>query len=213
MIAAANDEADRDHLLDVLAGIAPGDGLEREHLDWARAWVASGAELYRRGAIDVPPAHLVVYFVPRPADGEQILLVDHRKAGLWLPAGGHVEAGEDPWATVARECLEELHIPAVACTATGPHPQFVTVNQTHRGPQHTDVALWYLLDTDPAEVTGYDEGEFAAVRWWPLGGLRERLATPAAQDFEPQLARFLDKLTDVLLPGRDRRRAEAARLC
>ncbi|MFE5112552.1 hypothetical protein [Streptomyces sp. NPDC056663] len=28
-----------------------------------------------------------------------MLLVAHRKAGLWLPAGGHVEPGEDPWRT------------------------------------------------------------------------------------------------------------------
>lgn len=212
MIAAANDGAPRDHLLDVLAGIVPGDRLEREHLDWTRAWVASGAQLYRSGATDVPPTHLVVYFVPQDAGGEQILLVAHRKAELWLPAGGHVETGEGPWTTVGRECLEELHIPAVASTATGPHPLFVSVNQTRRGPQHTDVALWYLLHADPEEVNEYDEGEFTAVRWWPQRGLREQLATPAAQDYEPHLARFLDKLTDLRNPGSDRCRAEGARL-
>ncbi|MFI5343447.1 MAG: NUDIX domain-containing protein [Chlamydiales bacterium] len=37
-------------------------------------------------------------------------LVDHKKANLWLPAGGHVEPNEHPRETVKREILEELSI-------------------------------------------------------------------------------------------------------
>jgi 8-oxo-dGTP pyrophosphatase MutT (NUDIX family) len=199
--ATVNDDAARARLLDVLAGIVPGDALEREHLGTARAWVGSGAEVYRRGAIDVPPIHLVVYFVPLDsggdAEGGRVLLVAHRKAGLWLPAGGHVEAGEDPWDTVARECEEELHVPAVPSPGTGPHPVFLTVNRTRRGPVHTDVALWFALDADPERIVSYDDAEFTAVRWWPLRALRDQLAAPAAADFEPHLGRFLDKLTSL----------------
>jgi 8-oxo-dGTP pyrophosphatase MutT (NUDIX family) len=199
--ATGNDDAARAGLLDVLAGIVPGDALEREHLEATREWVASGAEVYRRGAIDVPPIHLVVYFVPLDsggdAEGGRALLVAHRKAGLWLPAGGHVEAGEDPWATVARECEEELHVPAVPGPGTGPHPVFLSVNRTRRGPVHTDVALWFVLDARPEQIVSHDDTEFTAVRWWPLDTLRERLATPAAADFEPHLGRFLDKLTNL----------------
>jgi 8-oxo-dGTP pyrophosphatase MutT (NUDIX family) len=201
--ATVNDDAARARLLDVLAGIVPSDALEREHLEASQAWVASGAEVYRRGAIDIPPTHLVVYFVPLDSggntEGGQVLLVAHRKAGMWLPAGGHVEAGEDPWATVARECEEELHVPAVPSPGTGPHPVFLTVNRTRRGSVHTDVALWYLLDADPEQIVSYDDAEFTAVRWWPLHALREQLATPAVAEFEPHLGRFLDKQG---LPGR-----------
>lgn len=71
------------------------------------------------------------------------------------------------------------------------------MNRTRRGPVHTDVALWYLLDADPKQITSYDSSEFTAVRWWPLGTLREQLATPVAADFEPHLGRFLDKLTSL----------------
>lgn len=38
---------------------------------------------------------------------------------MWLPPGGHVEPGEDPWQTVVRECREELHIDAVPSSVTG----------------------------------------------------------------------------------------------
>jgi 8-oxo-dGTP pyrophosphatase MutT (NUDIX family) len=198
--ATVNNDAPRAQLLDVLARIVPLDELEREHLESTRAWVTSGADLYRSGAIDVPPTHLVVYFVPQDTDGRQVLLVAHRKADLWLPAGGHVEVGEDPWRTVTRECEEELHTPAVTSPATGPHPLFLSVNRTRRGAMHTDVALWYLLDADPAQITSYDEAEFADVRWWPLDALRERLATPTAAGFEPHLSRFLDKLASLSRP-------------
>ena len=40
-------------------------------------------------------------------EGERILLVWHEKHGKWLPAGGHCEVGEDPWACALRELMEE----------------------------------------------------------------------------------------------------------
>jgi 8-oxo-dGTP diphosphatase len=36
----------------------------------------------------------------------------HRKTGKWLPAGGHIEAGEDPVEAVCREVREEFAIEA-----------------------------------------------------------------------------------------------------
>lgn len=162
--------------------------------DRARSWAASGADLYRGGAADVPPTHLVVYFAPLTPNRQQILLVAHRKAGLWLPPGGHVEPGEEPWATVTREAAEELHLAATPSPITGPAPVFVTVTRT-RGHPPTDVTLWFCLDVSPGQITSYDAGEFTGVRWWPLAELRQHLDTPASGYFEPHLARFLNKLT------------------
>lgn len=102
----------REELTLLLDGIEPWDGTELAHLARAREWVGSGAPLYRVRKPDVPPMHLVSYFVVRDEARGRLLLVNHRKAGLWLPPGGHVEPGEDPWQTVARECREELHIDA-----------------------------------------------------------------------------------------------------
>ena len=95
---------------------------------------------------------------------------------------------------MARECLEELHVPALADAATGPHPLFVTVTRTRRGPPHTDVSLWFVLNAEPEQITSYDEGEFDDIHWWRLDMLREHLATPAVDGFEPHLGRFLTKL-------------------
>src|SRR5262245_23512183 len=43
-------------------------------------------------------------------DGDRTLLHWHRKLGLWLPPGGHVDADEDPVQAVLREVLEETGI-------------------------------------------------------------------------------------------------------
>jgi 8-oxo-dGTP diphosphatase len=89
-----------------LAAIEPFDALESEHLADALAWVDSGVGLVRVEKPATPPKHLVSYFAV--VDVDRVLLVDHKNAGLWLPAGGHVEAGEHPRQTVERELQEEL---------------------------------------------------------------------------------------------------------
>lgn len=40
----------------------------------------------------------------------KILLIHHRKSGLWLPPGGHIDPGETPHETAVREALEETGI-------------------------------------------------------------------------------------------------------
>lgn len=110
----------RDAVMRLLDGIVPWDEVERTHLARAREWAGSGAPLYRVRKPDVPPMHLVCYFVVCDETRDRLLLVAHRKAGLWLPAGGHVEPGENPWDTVVRECREEVHIDAVPSAVAGP---------------------------------------------------------------------------------------------
>lgn len=181
----------------LLEEIEPWDDLERTHLDTAARWIASGEPLYRTRKPDVPATHLVAYFVVLDERRGRILLVAHRKAGLWLPTGGHVEPNERPWTTVVRECAEELRIPAVASAVTGERPLFLTVTRT-RGPgEHTDVSLWHVLDADAASVTSYDDEEFTAIRWLTPD---EVLAEPPAT-LDPHLHRFTRKLTRASLRG------------
>jgi 8-oxo-dGTP pyrophosphatase MutT (NUDIX family) len=173
----------------LLAGVAPWDDAERADLDTVAAWLGRGAPLYRTEPPDVPPMHLVSYFVPRAADG-RLLFVAHRKAGLWLPPGGHVEPGESPWRAVEREYREELGVPALPTAQFGTRPLFVTVTETRGAGRHTDVSLWHLVAVADAELGWFDPGEFSAVRWQTPA---EVLATPL-ETLDPQAHRFVRKL-------------------
>jgi 8-oxo-dGTP diphosphatase len=76
-----------------------------------------------------PPRHLVSYVAVIDRVDRSSLLVDHIKAGLWLPPGGHVEPDEHPAATADREAREELTIDP-AFVHDPPRPSFLTVTQT-----------------------------------------------------------------------------------
>jgi 8-oxo-dGTP pyrophosphatase MutT (NUDIX family) len=184
------DNQPRASLLGLIGAIEPWDDLERTHLETATQWIADGAPVYRVRKPDVPAMHLVSYFVVLDNTRGQMLLVAHRKAGLWLPAGGHVEPGEDPWATVVRECHEELGIEAVASPITGEHPLFLTVTRTRGQGAHTDVSLWYLLDADAHTITSYDQDEFKAIRWLT----DEQVLEESAELLDPHMHRFTRKL-------------------
>src|ERR1044072_5276694 len=93
-----------------VASIVPFDSLERGHCEDALAWIDSGAELCRVQKPATPPKHLVSYFVLVDHHQDHVLRVDHKNAELRLPTGGHVEPGEHPRATVARELREELEL-------------------------------------------------------------------------------------------------------
>ncbi|MDI9835074.1 NUDIX domain-containing protein [Streptomyces sp. KAU_LT] len=185
-----HDEALRARLLELVGTIEPWDSIEHTHLTTTAQWITSGAPLHRVRKPDVPAMHLVSYFVVLDATSGRLLLVAHRKAGLWLPTGGHVEPGEDPWSAVVRECREELGIPATASPITGERPFFLTVTET-RGPGvHTDVSLWYLLSADADSVTSYDEEEFDAIRWLTA----EEVLEEPVEVLDPHMHRFTHKL-------------------
>ena len=174
-----------------ISSIEPFDRLERAHLVDALAWIDSGAELCRIQKPATPPKHLVSYFVL--VDDDHLLLVDHRNARLWLPSGGHVEPGEHPRATVARELREELGLELASEPAA---PLMLTATETvGTSAGHVDVSLWYVIDADRGASLDFDAEEFHSVRWFHFS------EAPVSRS-DPHLARFLGKLA---LSGRSTR--------
>jgi 8-oxo-dGTP diphosphatase len=174
-----------------LERIRPSSDTERAQWLDAMNWVASGAPLCRIAKPATPPKHLVAYFPV--VDGEHILLVHHKNAQRWLPTGGHVESGEDPRATVARELREELGLEMALHELDA--PLMVTVTATvGLTSGHTDVSLWYPVWRSRAEQLRVDESEFNEVRWFHFSEI------PHEQS-DPHLAHFLGKLrTHALIP-------------
>ena len=166
-----------------LTAIEPFDALEREHLADAVAWVDSEAALFRVAKPATPPKHLVSYFAV--VNDHQILLVDHRNAQLWLPTGGHVEPGEHPRSTVARELQEEL---GLAASHPIEAPLMITCTTTvGLTAGHTDVSLWYVVRVNRSQIIEYDKKEFNSVRWFPF-------ADVPIERSDPHLKRFIKKL-------------------
>jgi len=175
----------RERLAAVSRAIKPMDALEAQHIAATLDWIASGAPLWRIQKPDKPPQHLVAYFVLLDELEQQLLLVDHKLAGLWLPGGGHVEAGEEPQQTVVRECAEELQVTAEFVWS---QPIFLTVTPTvGTVARHTDVSLWYVLRGDCQQLIVFDLNEFLGVTWFPLDQLPYERA-------DPHLERFVRKL-------------------
>jgi 8-oxo-dGTP diphosphatase len=173
----------RQRIRDEVSAIEPLDTLEREHLGDALAWIDSGAELFRARKPATPPKHLVSYFAV--VDVDRILLVDHKNAGLWLPAGGHVEPGEHPRRTVERELREELGFET-------PHPIDSPLMITCRttiglDAGHIDVSLWYVVCASRDQALNASIDEFNAVEWFGFSQI------PVDRS-DPHLRRFLEKL-------------------
>jgi 8-oxo-dGTP pyrophosphatase MutT (NUDIX family) len=174
----------RERIRREIARIVPIDDVERGHHADALAWIDSGAELCRLAKPATPPKHLVSYIAV--VDEESILLVDHRNAQLWLPTGGHVEPGEHPRTTVARELEEEL---GFECPHRVEAPAMITCTETVGATAgHVDVSLWYVVRAARTQRLSFDLDEFVDARWFSFDAL-------PLERTDPHLARFVAKLT------------------
>lgn len=169
---------------DEVEHIRPLDALERAHRKEVLAWIDSDAELCRRHKPATPPKHLVSYVVV--TNGSHLLLVDHKNAQLWLPTGGHVEPGEHPRTTAARELKEELGLEMAHPMGA---PRFLTCAETvGPGSGHMDVSLWYVAHAELGQPLKFDGNEFESVRWFKFADI------PHGRT-DPHLPRFLEKFT------------------
>lgn len=179
----------RENIHHLISAIIPYDDVEQEHINDTCLWIESGAPIFRVQKPDVPNKHLVSYFVLFDEVYQKILLVDHKKALLWLPAGGHVEIDEDPKTTVSRECLEELNVTADFWEQD---PLFLTSTLTvGLTAGHTDVSLWYVLKGDSNKAYEFDKEEFNDVRWFQLDDIPRDKS-------DPHMRRFIEKLKGSL---------------
>jgi len=187
--AAVTRKTPTEVIYDIVSAIKPHDALEKEHVADTLAWIKSGAPIFRIAKPDMPNKHLVSYFVLFDEKANKILLVDHKKAQLWLPPGGHVEPDEDPKDTVRRECLEELGEQA---DFWSPKPIFVTSTVTvGLTAGHTDVSLWYVIKGSHKPSYQFDADEFSSIQWFAFDEI-------PYQESDPHMNRFITKFRGML---------------
>ncbi len=94
-----------------------------------------------------------------------VVLHKHKRLGIWLQPGGHIEEEEDPPTAALREAQEETGLP-VAHPING--PRFIHID-VHPGPRgHTHIDLRYLLqapDTQPGPLATDESQEVAWFFW------------------------------------------------
>jgi len=183
----------RDEILDEVKNIEPVDETERLHIDDVLSWIQGPSDIFRIAKPDSPPKHLVSYFVVYDPRVQKLMLIDHVKANMWLPSGGHVEIDEHPRETVRREAMEELELVA-DFRVIGEEPAFITVTET-RGPgTHTDVSFWYVIVGDSTAELNYDKREMRGLKWLSF----DEVLAMDDQLLDPHMKRFVRKFSRML---------------
>lgn len=142
----------KNELTALVAARVPVDERERESIE---RFLAELDRLERPFDEDADPVHVTASAIVVGPRG--VCLHLHKRLGLWLQPGGHIDAGETPEEAARREVREET---GFVCTA----PVFVHVDVHDGGRGHTHLDLRYLLeaDGDPSPA----EGESPDVRWF-----------------------------------------------
>lgn len=108
------------------------------------------------------PTHVTASAIVLSAAG--VVLHRHRRLGLWLQPGGHVDPGETPAGAAVREVREETGL-AARHAADPPRIVHVDVHPGGRGHTHLDVR--YLLHAPPDPPAPH-AGESRRVAWYAL---------------------------------------------
>ena len=147
----------------------PVDARERESIATFLAefdlLVAAGSDPFDEQA---GPVHVTASAIATSDAG--VVLHLHKRLGIWLQPGGHIDHGEQPWEAARRETTEETGLPVApagdrAGDSGGDPGQLLHV-YVHPGPRgHTHLDLRYLFTSPPVEPSP-PEGESPDARWF-----------------------------------------------
>lgn len=118
--------------------------------------------------------HFCVFFLPyNPAD-KKVFIGDHKKSGLWLSPGGHIEKDERLVEALNREIGEELGVKDFFRESEA-KPFLLTISHIGEEMRHYDI--WFLMKTDGADFI-VDPGEFYEARWMTIEEAEKMKTSP-----------------------------------
>jgi 8-oxo-dGTP pyrophosphatase MutT (NUDIX family) len=116
-----------------------------------------------------PFTHFCVYFVAYSPASREVFLGHHKKSGLWIFNGGHIDKGELPGAALEREIMEEWGL-EISADSVG-NPQLLTITEINNPKKQTCTRhydIWHFVpfDIDSAYFDAQKLAtEFHETRW------------------------------------------------
>jgi len=123
-------------------------------------------------------SHFCAYFVPYNPANKTILVGDHKKSGLWLMPGGHIDANESLLETVNREIEEELGVANFFSERPEPFLLSITDIKHDVRPCKKHFDIWHVVETDGSDFK-IDYTEYKEVRWITIEEARKIITDPA----------------------------------
>jgi len=107
-----------------------------------------------------------------------VVLLKHKRLGIWLQPGGHIDPGETPWDAALREAREETGLDVRFATTSSPGdpdriPSLLHVDVHAGGRGHTHLDARYLLAGGTAEPDPPDD-ESQEIGWYDWDAAVER---------------------------------------
>ena len=147
------------------------------------------------------------YIVRIDGDGPRVLLHLHKKHGILMQVGGHIELDETPWQAMAHELVEESGYELSQLSILQPkqslkslntavlHPipfsmNTHVINQDHK---HMDHAYAFVASESPTKLP--KDGESADLRWLTRA---ELVGLDAAQTIENVRQSYLFILNQIV---------------
>ncbi|MFM8794449.1 MAG: NUDIX hydrolase [Acidimicrobiales bacterium] len=155
-------DMERDAIVDLVRAHNPVDDRERESIARFMELVHT---LTRPFEEEADPVHVTASAIVVSEAGDKVALHLHKRLGMWLQPGGHIERGESPAEAALREASEEIGVPVRHHRDGG---VFVHLDVHPGANGHTHLDLRFLVrapEVTPQPAAG--ESPEAAWFGWP----------------------------------------------
>ena len=160
----------RESYIEQLRRIKPLDEQEEKDIAETVEWLKLGGHIHKPDNME---QHLGVLTQVLSPDRESVYLINHKKAQMWLPPGGHVDKDVSLQEAVRNEIREELNIEAAFIDENSFFHTRTLTQGSNAG--HIDVTYWFMLEGDTSMQYEVQEKEASGSKWFKIQELLDDL--------------------------------------